>query len=131
MTESSLTAGDYLPEHVKTQWGLTYTQFSQPSWNILLRAMARARLIDGNAAIREIEIGKLFELPVRGGGNGIGLDLKFQTLPFSRLDLNDQEQADIVAFIKALTDTISIRAPQQLPRHPREPLTSRIVSGTY
>lgn len=64
MTESSLTAGDYLPEHVKTQWGLTYTQFSQPSWNILLRAMARARLIDGNAAIREIEIGKLFELPV-------------------------------------------------------------------
>ena len=68
---------------------------------------------------------------VRGGGNGIGLDLQFQTLPFSKLDLNDREQDDIVAFMKALTDTLRMQPPQKLPRHPREPFTSRAVSGTY
>lgn len=76
-------------------------------------------------------LAEVVDFYVRGGGNGIGLDLKFQTLPFSKLDLSEQEQEDIVAFIKALSDTLSVQPPVTLPHHPREPFTSRSVSGTY
>jgi cytochrome c peroxidase len=41
-----------------------------------------------------------------GGGNGIGLDLKHQTLPFDKLDLSQKEKNDIVSFLKALTDVV-------------------------
>jgi cytochrome c peroxidase len=44
----------------------------------------------------------------RGGGAGMGLDIPNQTLVSDRLHLTTQEQKDIVAFMKALTDTSSI-----------------------
>ncbi|MFD2562605.1 cytochrome-c peroxidase [Aquimarina rubra] len=40
----------------------------------------------------------------RGGGAGIGIDQKYQTLPKDPLDLTKQEIADIIAFIKSLND---------------------------
>ncbi|SDL87570.1 cytochrome c peroxidase [Siphonobacter aquaeclarae] len=45
----------------------------------------------------------------RGGGAGIGLSVPNQTLPPERLNLTTREKADLVAFLKTLTD---------LPKHP-------------
>ncbi|GAA4114880.1 cytochrome c peroxidase [Aquimarina addita] len=39
-----------------------------------------------------------------GGGGGLGFDLEYQTLPFDNLELSDQEQKDIIAFIHTLED---------------------------
>ncbi|WP_136666817.1 cytochrome-c peroxidase [Flavobacterium sp. H122] len=39
-----------------------------------------------------------------GGGNGLGLQLEFQTLPFNNLSLTDKEKSDLVAFMKTLSD---------------------------
>ena len=41
----------------------------------------------------------------KGGGAGLGIEVKNQTLPFDKLDLNRPEQQAIVAFMKALSDT--------------------------
>jgi cytochrome c peroxidase len=38
----------------------------------------------------------------KGGGNGLGLNIDNQTLPFDKLELTEKEQKDIVAFIKCL-----------------------------
>lgn len=40
----------------------------------------------------------------KGGGGGMGFDLERQTLPFNELNLSEQEQQALVAFIKTLTD---------------------------
>ena len=47
------------------------------------------------------EIIKFYEL---GGGNGIGMKLEHQTLPFDNLKLNENEKQDIINFLKTLTD---------------------------
>lgn len=47
------------------------------------------------------EIIKFYEL---GGGNGIGMNLEFQTLPFDNLTLTEKEKQDIISFLKTLTD---------------------------
>ena len=39
-----------------------------------------------------------------GGGGGLGFDLEHQTLPFDELNLTEEEQASLVAFLKTLTD---------------------------
>ena len=41
----------------------------------------------------------------KGGGAGLGFDLPHQTLPFDNLELNEDEQAALVAYLKTLTDT--------------------------
>ncbi len=41
----------------------------------------------------------------RGGGAGIGIQLESQTLPPEPLNLSQQEQADLIAFMKTLSDT--------------------------
>lgn len=41
----------------------------------------------------------------KGGGQGVGINLPNQTLPFDNLNLTKSEQKDVVAFIKTLTDT--------------------------
>ena len=38
----------------------------------------------------------------KGGGKGLGMNVGNQTLPFDKLDLTEQERADIIAFIHAL-----------------------------
>ena len=40
----------------------------------------------------------------RGGGAGIGIDLKYQTLPPDHLNLSQQEINDLIAFMEALED---------------------------
>ena len=47
------------------------------------------------------DVVKFYEL---GGGNGIGMQLEFQTLPFDNLKLNEKEKKDIILFMKTLTD---------------------------
>jgi cytochrome c peroxidase len=52
----------------------------------------------------------------RGGGTGLKLDVPHQTLPFDELKLTKAEQADLVAFMKALTGDMSkFTAPSKLP----------------
>jgi len=40
----------------------------------------------------------------KGGGAGLSLDLPNQTLPKEKLQLSKREIADIIAFLKTLTD---------------------------
>ena len=47
------------------------------------------------------EVIKFYEL---GGGNGIGMNLEYQTLPFDNLKLSENEKQDLISFIKTLTD---------------------------
>jgi cytochrome c peroxidase len=47
------------------------------------------------------EVIRFYEL---GGGNGIGMKLDYQTLPFENLQLTAKEKQDIANFLKALTD---------------------------
>jgi cytochrome c peroxidase len=49
------------------------------------------------------EVVKFYEL---GGGNGIGMKLKYQTLPFDDLQLTDKEKENIILFMKTLTDEV-------------------------
>lgn len=44
---------------------------------------------------------KFYEM---GGGNGIGMQLEFQTLPFDNLNLTNKEKESIILFMKTLTD---------------------------
>ncbi len=69
----------------------------------------------------------------RGGGAGMGLDLPYQTLPFDNLSLTKQEQADLVAFMEALTDNPFINdAPKALPTFEGNPAwNKRKIGGEY
>jgi cytochrome c peroxidase len=72
------------------------------------------------------------DLYVRGGGAGIGLDVPYQTLPFTKLELTERDQRDLVAFMEALTDTVGLtRRPTHLPRSSVPALNTRVVGGLY
>lgn len=47
------------------------------------------------------EVVKFYEL---GGGNGIGMELEHQTLPFDNLNISEQEKKNLVLFMQTLTD---------------------------
>jgi cytochrome c peroxidase len=47
------------------------------------------------------EVIKFYELV---GGNGIGMNLEYQTLPFDNLQLTSKEKVDLISFMLALTD---------------------------
>ena len=75
---------------------------------------------------------QVVEFYAKGGGSGIGIDLEYQTLPFDTLDLNPQERSDIVAFMKALTDTTGLTArPDRLPIIPDPRFAVRRIGGEY
>lgn len=68
----------------------------------------------------------------KGGGEGFGIHLENQTLPFDSLSLNKQEIKDIVAFMKALTDTAGMTAmPEKLPYFKDAALNTRKIGGEY
>jgi len=69
----------------------------------------------------------------QGGGEGMGLDVPYQTLPPDPLDLTEQEQADIVAFMHALTDTSNVnQMPDKLPTFANnQDWNQRKIGGTY
>jgi cytochrome c peroxidase len=56
-----------------------------------------------NGVYKNLE--QLIDFYNRGGGAGIGIELEHQTLPPDPLLLTGQEKADLIAFMKALTDT--------------------------
>jgi cytochrome c peroxidase len=48
---------------------------------------------------------EVLEFYNNGGGKGLGIAPEFQTLPFEKLNLSESEIGDIIAFMRALTDT--------------------------
>lgn len=48
-----------------------------------------------------------------GGGNGLGLQLEFQTLPFDSLNLSATEKSELIAFLKTLTDEVQNNNPKK------------------
>lgn len=68
----------------------------------------------------------------KGGGAGFGIILENQTLPFDSLSLKKEEINDIVAFMKALTDTAGMTAmPTRLPFFKDPALNKRKIGGEY
>ncbi|MEO1260296.1 MAG: cytochrome c peroxidase [Bacteroidota bacterium] len=69
----------------------------------------------------------------RGGGAGMGMDVPHQTLPFDNLSLTAAEQADLVAFMKALTGDMSkFDIPEKLPAFENNPeWNDRKIGGEY
>ena len=58
----------------------------------------------------------------KGGGQGIGIKIAHQTLPFDNLQLSAQEQKDLVAFMKSLnTPADKFTAPESLPSFDGKP----------
>lgn len=58
----------------------------------------------------------------KGGGLGLGLDVPYQTLPETPLNLSEQEINALVAFMESLTDTTGLTAmPERLPEFEGRP----------
>jgi cytochrome c peroxidase len=68
----------------------------------------------------------------KGGGQGLGINIPHQTLPFDSLQLTKQEISNIKSFMLSLTDTTSLnKRPKRLPLFKDETLNHRIVGGEY
>lgn len=69
----------------------------------------------------------------KGGGAGMGIEVKHQTLPDAPLNLTDEEQQLIIKFMKSLTDTEYDRSmPDRLPSFENNPeLNNRTIGGDY
>ncbi|REJ83165.1 MAG: hypothetical protein DWQ44_00155 [Bacteroidetes bacterium] len=69
----------------------------------------------------------------RGGGQGIGLDIPNQTLSSDSLHLTETEIAQIISFMKSLSDTAFLTSrPARLPSFPPgNELNSRVSGGEY
>ncbi|MEM1325332.1 MAG: cytochrome c peroxidase [Bacteroidota bacterium] len=71
----------------------------------------------------------------KGGGAGMGLDVPYQTLPDAPLNLTDEEQKALIAFMKSLTDhtaTTHFTAPETLPTFDDQAsLNQRPIGGSY
>lgn len=59
-----------------------------------------------------------------GGGAGLGIPLPNQTLAKDKLNLADQEQRDIIAFMTSLTDTTDGTPPQLFKKKFQRPLAA-------
>lgn len=68
----------------------------------------------------------------QGGGQGLGINIPHQTLPFDSLQLNKQEIKDIKLFMLTLTDTMGlINKPKKLPAFNDPKLNNRLIGGSY
>jgi cytochrome c peroxidase len=68
----------------------------------------------------------------KGGGQGIGITIPHQTLPFDSLQLTIKEISDIKSFMLSLTDTIGLtKRPKRLPQFSDEKLNRRTIGGNY
>jgi cytochrome c peroxidase len=68
----------------------------------------------------------------RGGGAGLGLELEYQTLPDTPLNLNDREKQDLIAFMESLTDTTNMTVvPARLPQFEGQPEWNARKVGGY
>ena len=69
-----------------------------------LRNIARTAPYMHNGAYKTLE--DVIDFYDHGGAVGLGLALPTQTLPSDELNLSKEEKADIIAFLKALTDIL-------------------------
>jgi len=68
----------------------------------------------------------------RGGGSGIGIDHPYQTLASDRLQFTKRDHQDLIAFMRALTDTAGTTArPARLPSMDDPRLDRRTIGGDY
>ncbi len=69
----------------------------------------------------------------KGGGTGLGLEVKNQTLPEDPLDLSEKEIAQIITFMKALSDVDEDPSiPERLPAFSKnDELNDRKIGGEY
>ena len=69
----------------------------------------------------------------KGGGAGMGIEVPYQTLPDTPLDLSEGEINDLISFMEALTDTTGMTSvPKELPKFEGKPeWNSRTVGGDY
>ena len=96
-----------------------------------VRNIARTAPYMHNGVYDELE--EVVDFYNRGGGTGMGLEVPYQTLPPDELGLTETETADLVAFMKALTnEKIDRNRPEKLPAFPEgSPFENRIVGGKY
>jgi cytochrome c peroxidase len=66
-----------------------------------------------------------------GGGAGRGIPLEHQTLAPDPLGLTDQEIADVIAFMEALSDQTVFEIPASLPKDFRQQDLNHRELGTY
>ena len=76
---------------------------------------------------------EVIEFYHQGGGAGFNYEVPNQTLPFDSLQLTPKEKADIVLFLKTLTDTVGLSGkPSRLPIFENDPmLNKRVIGGEY
>jgi len=76
---------------------------------------------------------EVIEFYHKGGGAGFNYEVPNQTLPFDSLQLSPKEKADLVLFLRTLTDTVGLtRKPSRLPAFENDPaLNKRVIGGTY
>ena len=75
---------------------------------------------------------EVLEFYNKGGGQGLGINIPHQTLPFDSLNLSKKEMNDIKAFMHSLTDTIGLtKKPMKLPVFNDPILNKRIIGGVY
>ncbi|MDX2171591.1 MAG: cytochrome c peroxidase [Bacteroidota bacterium] len=68
----------------------------------------------------------------KGGGNGFGLNIHNQTLPFDSLKLSKSELNELKSFLNCLNDsTFNIKPPKILPKFGNSTLNNRKVGGLY
>jgi cytochrome c peroxidase len=68
----------------------------------------------------------------KGGGQGMGINITHQTLPFDSLQLTKEEMKNIKLFIASLQDTVGlVSKPIRLPRFKDEKLNQRTIGGEY
>ena len=69
----------------------------------------------------------------KGGGQGLGMEVEFQTLPPDKLELSPQEKLNLVRFMEILVDTTDMTAqPIRLPIFENDPqLDQRKIGGNY
>lgn len=68
----------------------------------------------------------------KGGGNGIGLNFKHQTLASDKLNLSKKEIHQIIAFMRSLTDYKNLTdMPKSLPKFNDTSYNSRKIGGSY
>ncbi len=68
-----------------------------------------------------------------GGGQGLGMNVEFQTLPPDKLELSDEEKRDLISFMEILVDTTGMTArPVSLPKFQNNPqFNQRKIGGNY
>jgi len=68
----------------------------------------------------------------KGGGQGIGIQITHQTLPFDSLQLTKEEIKNIKSFMLSLNDTVGLnQKPRKLPEFKDAALNDRVIGGEY